>query len=257
VLLYRGGALGLSTTPDVLIDPSPSTDRYASFGSRLSAGDVDGDGYADIFVGSGTTLAGRDAAGVYVYRGGPGGIDGFMPPFRATPGGAWFNMTSLDTNGDGFADVALSNMWEPPDGVVNVFTGGASGLSTSPVIIPPPSGIGSSTNGDYFGPELIAAGDVDGDGIDDLVASYDEYTTGMNPCPDQFLYLGGRSGIATTPSTFVRPRVGWMFGVADVNGDGYADFASTCPGVTFTLYLGGAQTTASTHAPLLGGSAAY
>jgi len=82
----------------------------------MAAGDVDGDGFDDLFIGAprSTFGSGRFAGGVFVYFGGADGIDvnarpiGLVPPdiqrqdvFGAAVGGG------DDLNGDGLEDIVV------------------------------------------------------------------------------------------------------------------------------------------------------
>ena len=170
-------------TPDTTI---PGATGESLFGTVVAgAGDVNGDGYADLAVSG----VGGDYGGghVYVFHGSPSGIDG-APPYQAA-----FHMTSrealgiamagADVNGDGFSDLAVTSLrlsrsgpagtsfaldaGDP--GTVLLFYGGDGGISGT---LGSPSGsVVGEHPGDLFGGYLAAAGDVNGDGYDDLVAS--------------------------------------------------------------------------------------
>ncbi|MFE1285746.1 FG-GAP and VCBS repeat-containing protein [Streptomyces sp. NPDC058751] len=94
---------------------------YDEFGSSISAGDVNGDGYADLAVGvRGEKIDGQDyAGGVHVFKGRASGLSGTGSQWftRNTPGvpGAltaddqFGGLVRLrDTNGDGKADLYVS-----------------------------------------------------------------------------------------------------------------------------------------------------
>ena len=66
VYVYLGSAAGLSTSPTTL---TPDGDAF-EITWAASAGDVNGDGYADVVVGGSTAEAGA----AYVYLGGPSGV---------------------------------------------------------------------------------------------------------------------------------------------------------------------------------------
>jgi hypothetical protein len=74
VSIYRGGASGIATKPSYTID-HPSDVATTQFGLFVSsAGDLNGDGYADLLVASPRGFfTDQNAGRVYVYFGGAGG----------------------------------------------------------------------------------------------------------------------------------------------------------------------------------------
>ena len=71
--LYHGSPAGLSPTADATVE---SDQESAEFGGAVAtAGDVDGDGYADVIIGARLFDDGEDAEGrAFVYRGSPAGV---------------------------------------------------------------------------------------------------------------------------------------------------------------------------------------
>ena len=67
--------------------------------------------------------------------------------------------TTLDVNGDGYADVAVG---EPGTGQVNVYLGGPSGPPSSPSLV-----LTEASSGSGLGVFIASAGDVNGDGYAD------------------------------------------------------------------------------------------
>jgi hypothetical protein len=100
-----------------------------------------------------------------------------------------------------------------------------------------PSGAG------YFGWDVAGAGDVNGDGYDDLVVGANLYDDGSTDEGGAFVYLGGASGPASTPDWQAESEQASadfgiaVAGVGDVDGDGYDDIA-----VGATLYDNGEAT---------------
>jgi hypothetical protein len=66
--VFLGGASGLATTPSWTTTGDPSTSNQYGF-CVATAGDVNGDGYADVLIGDPTTNYNTGAA--YLYLGGP------------------------------------------------------------------------------------------------------------------------------------------------------------------------------------------
>jgi hypothetical protein len=216
--LYLGGASGLSSSPAVTL-PSPKTG--GDFGVRVqSAGDVNGDGYADVVVGD-------NAWGqAYVYYGSPDGLSSSPAVTLSGPAGGGLGHSvdgAGDVNGDGYADVIVS----VPDvnsnnGQVYLYLGSATGLATSPAVtIDCPAG----SDG---GCRMAGAGDVNGDGYADMIVGLN-YLNGS--VGQAYVYLGGAAGLASSPAvTLVGPETNvgdafgrWVAPAGDLNGDGYAD----------------------------------
>ena len=153
----------------------------------------------------------------------------------------------LDVNGDGFTDVAVgASGVSSSTGKVYVFLGSAAGLAT----IPATSLIAPDGAGSKFGTWVASAGDVNGDGFGDLAVGAEGVSTNTGKA---YVYLGGPSGLATTPAAnWLGPDGSQgLFGrsvatAGDVNGDGYSDVVVGAEGATtFTgkmyLFLGSAS----------------
>jgi hypothetical protein len=137
-----------------------------------------------------------------------------------------------DVNGDGFADLVVGiNSFDTPltdTGRVLLFYGSLDGLSVS---------ADWSKDGEFasdnYGVSVAGAGDVNGDGYDDVLIgahAYD-YTTTITNTGKAYLYLGSPTGLASSPAwTFTGEQanqyVGYrVAGVGDLNDDGYDDIA--------------------------------
>lgn len=138
--------------------------------SVVGAGDVDGDGFADVLAGAPDDLCWGMG---YVFYGGPGGLvtsswselGGYVaasPTFDL----GWSSAAG-DCNGDGYGDIALGGEWG------GYALGGAGGLvratAASPALIVP-SAIGGLGGPPVYSADLRRIGDVNGDGRDDIAA---------------------------------------------------------------------------------------
>ena len=166
----------------------PATTAQWTTGARnlaAAAGDVDGDGYSDLVVGDSSYPCGpyycSEWGVIYLYRGSAAGLSG-APDWRYESDrqdarlGQAVAMAG-DLNGDGYDDVvagAPSDYWSGyPTGQVLAFYGSPRGLA------PVPHWIAQHGEGCYgFGDQLSLAGDVNGDGHDDLLAGHHTYSSG-------------------------------------------------------------------------------
>ena len=189
------------------------------FGSAVALGDVDGDGHADLVVGSSGEAIGdvKGAGSVTVVFGSSTGMSGkaiaFHSPALAARQGVGGRLALGDFNHDGLQDIATV------DGTKVDVVYGAKNLRSVPkpkiTRITPPGG-GEGTRG-------ISAGDVNGDGYTDLVTvAYfddpaDEGTLGVLP--------GSKTGLGTKAlgKSVGLPFADYDISVGDVNGDHKAD----------------------------------
>ena len=192
--MYQGGPGGLATAPTTTLT-GPAGSWYFGY-SVATAGDVNGDGYADVLVGA--RIDGDTSGQALLYL---GGASGLATPAATTLTGeeqdSYFGESVApagDVNGDGYADVVVGAWgYASQTGRAYVYLGGASGLAT-----PAATTLTGVAAGDRFGYSVAPAGDVNGDGYADVVVGAwgDSSNTGR-----AYVYLGGASGLATTAAT--------------------------------------------------------
>lgn len=220
VWLYRGGEAGLSTTPTLALHGEAIGDAFGI--SVSSVGDVNGDGYADVVVGQLEAIKGPGRA--FVFHGGPSGLADTPSATLVGPvkdsafGGAVAG--AGDVNGDGFGDLIVgAYLGTTGAGEATVFLGGPHDLE------PAPTWIGGTLD-DKFGVSVACAGDIDGDGLSDVVVGAFQTQVGPGLA---YVFRGSATSLGTTPSTTLTgTKPGDAFGLAvdgagDVDGDGYSD----------------------------------
>ena len=132
------GTDGLSETPDWTAE---SDQESAYFGYSVgTAGDVNGDGFADVIVGASSYDNGQFREGrALVYHGSASGLSS-IPDWTAEGDQDYAEFgksvgTAGDVNGDGYADVIIGaseyDNGQAGEGRAYVYHGSASGLSTS------------------------------------------------------------------------------------------------------------------------------
>jgi hypothetical protein len=225
--VYFGSSSGLSTLPDWTAENGQAGSQFGQ--SVSTAGDVNGDGYADVVIGSfafdnGQTNEGR----IYVYHGSSSGLS-TTPAFtdEGNYANGWLGRSvsnAGDINGDGYDDVIVGGPGEPgfgANGRVRVYFGSETGLTLD-------YWSASTTNG--FGTSVNTGGDIDGDGYDEVIVGFPFLDNGGTDAGGAYFYWGSPEGISTTrPYTLiVGNQAGAEFGYAvssagDVNNDGYSD----------------------------------
>ncbi len=140
--LFLGSAQGSSPTHAWVYRSGQA--ESATGNAVASAGDVNGDGFADVLVGvqEWDTVANQTAGKVAVFHGGPAGLPATPTYELFSPipvDGQFFGLALApagDVNGDGFADVLVGAFGgeepTPLRGVAFVFHGGPSGLAATP-----------------------------------------------------------------------------------------------------------------------------
>ena len=250
VYVYLGGADALPLTPATTLCP-PQTVFSSGDLSASSAGDVNGDGYADLVVAGGGMMA------PYVYLGSAHGLDIASPTILAGPYVAGLMGTVVagagDVNGDGLGDVVVAAFYNDPSSFMGgnyVYLGRATGIDTAPSTVLAGVALSSGGGGSSFDMNIASAGDVNGDGYADILAGACDKTD----CA--FVYLGSAAGVAPTPATTITTAggvggIGRIASAGDVNGDGYGDVAvatDSNSGPIVSIYLGGASGLATSPA---------
>ena len=211
---------------------SPNSQSGGYFGREIAAaGDLDGDGAGDFFVGVEAENGTRGR--VYAFSGADGAV--LLTVEAPTTEQAYFGYFvegAGDRDGDGTPDVFTSDL-STVGGLA--FAGrvylvsGADGSTLRTFTSPAPEASG------YFGYNVAATGDLDGDGTDDLVvgAGDEDVTENGTTYVDRgrIYALSGADGAvlwsATTPTPDERTYLGRVVTAGDVTGDGVPDLLAS------------------------------
>jgi len=236
VFIYQGSASGITAIPATLLE---NNQAHGHFGRCVaSAGDVNGDGYSDLIVGSHLYDNGQsDEGGGLIYHGSAAGLSTTPNsiPDDADQAGANFGFSVAsagDVNGDGYGDVIIGapqydDGANAEEGRTFVYYGSATGIASSPNIVLDDANQSLA----YFGWKVATAGDVNGDGYSDVIVGTPQYDDGANINEGRaFVYHGSATGLSSVPNSILddADQAGANFGISvanagDVNGDGYSD----------------------------------
>lgn len=244
------------------------------FGLALAVGNFDGAGCDDLAIGvpgENVTFGGvhHGAGAVHVlygwefagglspagsqffHRGTPGMVD--VPEEQGLLG---WSLAAADFDGDGMDDLAIGVPGDHMPGMnyvgsVHVIYGSPTGLDIlgggSPAnhVLTQVDGGGLNEPDDYFG-SVLAAGDFNGDGKDDLAVGVPSETVDeLVDAGSVVIYLAGELGLVDADSQYLDQsvpavlgqvgeefRFGQALGVGDFDGDGFSDLGVGIPGHT-------------------------
>ena len=236
--------------------------------------DVNGDGYDDFLVGAtDNDYGGENAGQIYLFFGRSDGwsLRASLSEADASfvgeiEGGyvGWEISGAGDVNGDGFDDILIgsANYYSLRDGPENpcgktyLIFGKADGWQMRTSLREVDASFIGEDPGDRSGCHVTCAGDVNGDGYDDILIGAFFNSFGGEGAGQTYLIFGKPEGwrlgtkLSLADASFVGENPGdWsgvpLTGVGDVNGDGYDDIligmrrifgGGTYPGQTYLIF---------------------
>ncbi|MBC8046187.1 MAG: FG-GAP repeat protein [Fimbriimonadaceae bacterium] len=255
-LVFLGSLDGLDSTYNQSIIPSNNISDVDC------SGDLNGDGYDDCI------------SGCYSCSTIPFGIpyDGKVSVFFGSESGialtpAWnylsdndgaqlgYSVSILgDINGDGYDDIAVGapyyDLGSMNEGIIHIFLGSASGPGATPAYT-----FDVDQGEAHLGINVTGAGDVNGDGYDDILFGIPDYDVSCTDDGVAMIFFGDPAEITYYPNWV---HIGYscgdksgysVAGAGDVNADGYDDIIIGAPNAYETystageayLYLGGPE----------------
>ena len=222
--VYFGGSV-MNNVVDVTLIQNIASEFFGF--SVSSAGDFNGDGYSDVIVGAYgySNSAGR----TYMYIG-VNTVDNIadmtLLGFIIFESFGYSVSSAGDFNGDGYSDIVIGGYaFSNSMGRVYLYFGGAV-LNSNPNIV-----FTGENSLDQFGKSVSGAGDVNGDGFDDVIIGAENFSSGTGKA---YVFNGGNSldnnADKILPAEYAGDKFGLsVSGCGDLNGDGNSDFIVGAP----------------------------
>ncbi|MFA6239516.1 MAG: FG-GAP-like repeat-containing protein [Candidatus Hydrogenedentales bacterium] len=236
IAIYLGNATALSLAVDVHAESDEAGAQYGN--SVSSAGDLNGDGYSEVIVGSIDSSHGESGEGrVYLFYGSSNKSEykWQMDSNQVDASyGAWVAGVG-DVNGDGYDDFGVGATDYDGGGIDD----GRAYVYFGSVTKYPADNEGwiitGEASGNRLGMALCSAGDVNNDGCHDVIVAAPYFSGSHTNEGKVFLYMGSPNGLSTAAAwSKTGGQAGALFGRSvagdgDVNGDGWKDVAIGTP----------------------------
>ena len=232
IYVYPGSAIGVDPKSEVLMLAEGTPEHGYFGGSVTDIGDVNADGLADLAVQLRTSSRGT----VTIYHGtSTATLPSYVTTLQASDYGDYYYGDHVDgvgdLNADGYDDIAIGaiNSYDTEDGTSEyhpgaayVYYGSVTGLDQGSEVKLDPFDVDPDASLDGYARYVAAAGDVNGDGYDDLAVGAEDDGGRV------YFYWGGPDGVSTddvailtSPDDDTTVRLPAEGG--DIDGDGYDD----------------------------------
>ena len=181
-----------------------------TLGIYVAGGDINGDGHADIIVGTGDGTGSSPMVKVFSGADGSTVLENFFAFNTSFSGGV--RVAAGDVNGDGRADIIAGT--GPGSSLVTVFSGQDLSILKSFLAFP-----------GFTGGVFVAAGDVNGDGRDDILVGAGDGASAVK------VFSAADDSLLHNFFAFANSTGGVRVAATDLNGNGRADIiAASGPG---------------------------